>query len=330
MAWLQVLSDLLWKLRRIERSVPDDIREDGNFLGLRVDESGRFVSIGRLFDSPVAKEADVIARLERLPAFVDALNDAELMLTRDGDDATNVRFHKCYAGDGAYPARCSDHCFTANRRAAGTLGWFCYLDGVPVAVASYHVFCPSGDRTPLHSTCAYWWAYNGAADQDYRIGSLWNYDRADDARKRLFDCALIRIDDVSLLSGALAACDNGLQRPYPGRLADENAIADGETFYMIGMKTRSAAATRFKGVGSRKLGDAGRTNMYYEQLFFERCSVPGDSGAVIVHEKTNAIAGQTLAADGLFTIASPLYRKPWRHVGFRTVGAVTLPDLRYA
>jgi hypothetical protein len=324
------VAQLLSQLRRIESAVSDDVRNDDNFLGLRVDESGRFATIARLFFRAHGEndgESDVASRLRRNPAFAHALREAGLTLA-DDDDATATRLHKCAAGDAGYASRCSDHCHAANRAAAGTLGWFFCLDGTPVCVGSRHVFCQSGDRTPLHSTCVYWRAYNDDGVGDYRIGTLWNYDRDTDSGARLFDSALIKIDDVDVLSGTLALCDDGLQRPYPLRLASEGAISSNESFYMIGMLSRTSRSTRFKGVGSRKFTRDGTRAQFDEQLFFERCSIPGDSGAVIVHERSNAVAGLTLAADALFTIANPLYRKPWRYAGLRRLGSLTLPDLR--
>jgi hypothetical protein len=322
------IAALLWKLRRVERSVPGDIRRDDNFLGLRVDESGRFVSIAQLFFDPAsAAHADAAAgRLSRQREFRAALDDAALELIDDDGRAGGARPHTCSAGDGAYAARCSDHCYTANRSDAGTLGWFFCLDGQPLGIGSYHVLCPRGDDTPLHTTCVYRCA--DADADDFRIGSLWNYDRADAAGKRLFDCALVRVDDPGRLTGALAICDNGARRPYPQELAAEADITGDERFYMVGMHTKTWNTTSFKGVGSRKLAHLGKAAMFHEQLFFERCSDAGDSGAILVHERSNRVVGLTMAADALFTIANPLYRKPWRNAGTRTIRGVTLPDLR--
>lgn len=324
------ITELLWKLRRVERSVPDEISGDDNFLGLRVDESGRFVSIAQLFFDPAlaAQADDAAGRLTRLRAFREALSDAALELADDDGAAMTTQVHRCSAGDGGYAARCSDHCYSANRTDAGTLGWFFCLDGQPLGIGSYHVLCPRGDNTPLHSTCIYWCACAGAGEEDFRIGTLWNYDRGDAAGKRLFDCALIRVDDVGQLTGALAICDNGMRRPYPQELAVAADITRDERFYMVGMKTKTWSVASFKGVGSRKLAHLGRAAMFHEQLFFERCSDAGDSGAIIVHERSNRVVGLTMAADAQFTIANPLYRKPWRNAGTRTIRGVTLPDLR--
>ena len=77
----------------------------------------------------------------------------------------------------------------------------------------------------------------------------------------------------------------------------------------------------FAGVGSRKVTDKLGTRWLYEQLFFGATNDAGDSGAVVVHERSNAVVALNIGREASFTIASPLYRKPWKLLGPRK-----LPD----
>lgn len=316
------LAELLRKLRLVERAIPRELAQDSDYRGMRVDETGTELSIALASgDSPIA------GALTR--ALAGALAQAPLRLAARAADGTR-KLQGIAAGDAAYRARCGDADFgaPANREAGGTLGWFFWLDGRPFGVGSYHVFCADGDHTLPGSICVYRRDARGR-DFDRRIGRLWHYDRAA-TRTRLYDCALILIDDPSSLSGAYRRIA-GISRPYPLKLGSDDVIMQDQRFYVVGASSRAADVrdTLFRGVGSARFATppAGET-MLHEQLFFDARTANGDSGAVVVHAASNAVVGLVAGGGGAHTIASPLYRKPWRFSGITSAFGVILPAFR--
>lgn len=328
------MAELLRKLRLLEKAVPEDIRNDTNYSGIRIDETGRTVAPAKsaftIGFPKTGTQADAVdTRLIQSPRFQLAMAEAEVTPAEYFDPAYLTKLqHRCSAGDAGYStSRPDDNPRDCGN--AGTLGWFFFLDGVPVCVGSYHVFCPEGDATPLESTAVFRCGLREPSGaRGIPIGSLLQFDKANSSITRIFDCALIRISDVHLLTGEFAPirCTDGsnLVRPYPMTLANESVIAGGESFYSVGQLTRTCATSSFQGVGSRKA----EGQMLYEQLFFAKFTQEGDSGAVIVHEKSNSVVGLVWAIDSKYTIANPLYRKPWHCCGKRTVDGVTLPEFQ--
>jgi hypothetical protein len=312
------LAELLRKLRLVERALPRELAQDSDYRGIRVDENGSELSI--TLASAASPLAGALAR-----ALAVALGQAQLRLAPNADGGR--RLHGIAAGDAAYRARCASADFgaPANREAGGTLGWFFWLDGRPFGIGSYHVFCADGDRTVPGSICAFRRDPRGR-EFDRRVGRLWHYDRAD-TRLRLYDCALILIDDPSSLSGAYRRIA-GVSRPYPLQLGSDNLIMQGERFYIVGAGSTAddVRDTLFRGVGSARFAvPPTGESMLHEQLFFDARTANGDSGAVVVHAASNAVVGLVAGGGGAHTIASPLYRKPWRYAGVASALGVSLP-----
>jgi hypothetical protein len=74
-------------------------------------------------------------------------------------------------------------------------------------------------------------------EDDERVGVLWDFDNIDGVRKRLFDCALIRVDHVSHLTGEFHPVER-IRKPYPTMLGTADLIREGSYFYLIGARTR--------------------------------------------------------------------------------------------
>jgi hypothetical protein len=136
----------------------------------------------------------------------------------------------------------------------------------------------------------------------------------------------VKIDDIGLVSGSMGSV---AAKPYPSSLGGAEMIAAGESYYMVGANTGQAKATQFRGVGSRKiLQHDGSPKFYTQQLFFDACGRPGDSGAIIVHEATNSVVGLNMAGEAHFAIANPLYQKGWRFKEMKkTIDGIALPSL---
>jgi hypothetical protein len=329
-------NDLFVKLRQIERALPADVRNQKAFKGLRIDECGQKVHVGAT--GPLAIDpwnrdfVDAVKKVGLIPGENEiAVLGARLSSDGLGCSAalpqpTAPQRQGTCAGERCFPA-------TTDRLDYGTLGWFIYLDGIPVGVSNYHVVCKAGDATPLMQTVVNSIVDLGNADDDYKIGALHSFDSVEDNAHPIFDLALIRVSELSRLAGRFKLvveceqCCAWTQKPYPLQLGIGEFITADDSFYMIGGQVDELHSLTFKGVGSRRWLPQ-RNQMFYEQLFFTPSSHGGDSGAIVVHSGTNTVVGLNSAYDWQFAVASPLYRKPWHYCGLKTVGGLTLPSFR--
>ena len=307
------VNELLGKLRAVQRVLPDAVRNHSSYKGMRISPNGRQL---RVYKSP---------RGDPSPPL-DAFMQSETLRTVCKAEGLNkyglahrfqAMLQRSSAGEGVYVGE--------NPGDAGTLGWFFHLDRTLVGIGSYHVLCPEGDAS-LPGAVA-----RSSADGK-EIGRVWRFDPAHGRGRRMFDCALIKIDDIRNLTGEMAPCvcagGKTCLSPYPLMLTSVESIRPMDKFFLRGNRTTGCTELGFQGVGSITIPTSnGDTPMLYEQLFFDLGSDGGDSGAIVLHKNTNTVAGIVVGQVDSLTVASPLYRKPWKFVGLKTIGGITLPHL---
>jgi hypothetical protein len=204
----------------------------------------------------------------------------------------------------------------------GTLGWYIVLDGVPVAVSNWHVLCPLQDKTQAGHPSLF--LENGAF---VRFGTLHDFDPVDTANPRIFDFALSRIDDPSMISGLMTSCEDGHRHPYPMRLGLSGDLNATDLYRTVGARPPTCSTAPFLGVASITVSydTFGRDVHFQQQLVFKEITSSGDSGSVIVNARNNRVVGLIFAGGNQYDYANPLFRKGWAAIGTRRVAGVDLP-----
>jgi len=335
------VKDLIEKLHAANAAVPLAVKLDVNYFGLRIDENGQNIYIakqqftdGKAGVGEIPGEFDDV--LSKTPHFRATLDGLHLGLGAINDRANKSQFYAASAGDRLYTSRLG-HNVNPDNENWGTLGWIFYLDDVLVGLSCRHVLCPQGDQTPAESRvgAAACWVYQvvdvNDRSQDKKIGTLLDFDLLDGVLQPVFETALVKFDNIGLASGAFRATPAGPLVAYPSRLGGAETIGPNERYHMIGAVCTEAKTTVFRGVALRKfLQDDGSPRFFAEQLFFDACGHPGDSGAVIVHEADNgvtSVVGLNIGGDGAFAIANPLYQLKWKFKEMRNAGGILMPSL---
>lgn len=304
------MNQLLSKLRALEAAVPDDVRNDPRFGGLRLDPEGSQCAIAIPYLPPAnAAIAGPIDKklFEDSEVFRRTMEKNEILRMPGSDHSLQLHLQLLAgsAGDGIYPAN-------NDREVYSTLGWVFRLNGNWVGMGSRHGLYPEDDASNYAGTKVYLRQPGNAADPE--IGSLLEFEPDEPGGPRRFDCALIALADSPVGAGL----GQGLAWFPPKKLGSVDDFQAGRSFRLVG--AGSAGATpgmTFGGVGSRKVTwNDGTWTMFCEQLFFEPCQAhAGDSGAVIVAEQSQSAIGLVLAREGRFTVANPIYTLPWEYRG---------------
>jgi hypothetical protein len=304
-------------LHAIEGAIPAGIRADANFAGLRLDRTGTELRIALFV--PDARPP-LVDRLLDAPEFRALLHAHRL---RVGAEHGVLRLLGCSAGDQGYaPERNYVH--------FGTFGWIVCLDGFPACLGSYHVFCPAGDDSARGREPVFW-RDRDARQLPRRVGTLYDFVPMAKADPRRFDLAAVRLDDVGVIANLWSDWKTRSGHAYPLALAPIDRTGDDERYYVVGAgMLQDRVELVFRGIGTRK----DPVNGYYfrDQLFFapvdaEYRLVGGDSGAVVVHDRSNAVVGMAMMTSSGLTVANPLCQMPWRPARNATVvlGGVRLP-----
>lgn len=303
------LFDLLTK---VVTALPPDVTSHDNYLGVRVDESGATATLGFRGEVPVELAISAQRAIESKTRLkygggehATLLLDLIPTMKPQSDSLVGESVN---AGDSCNVKRCHD----GPTLGSGTMGWFFFLDDELVCVTNRHVAVPSGSP----DACLF-------TPDGRKVGSYYWSDVS--PTRQVFDLALVMVVSSVRCSGKFRM-GGPARRPYPKELWTDSTIDADASFYLVGATTADGT-THFRGVGCRKSAFDKSERMYYDQLFFDRCSSGGDSGAVIVHEESNTVIGLASMVDSNFTIASPLFLQPWKYREMVERAGVQFPRL---
>jgi hypothetical protein len=235
---------------------------------------------------------------QALPMFCDdtsALFDAGCMGVKDGHSARPV-----------------------DRDDSGTVGWCFLLNGVPVGLSNWHVFC--GTRT-----CA--------KRETVLLGReravLFHVVAPDPGRPNSFDFALAKLPNVDLICGMLRDDQGTPQFDVPLELAQNVVAGQERNFRMTGNESISRVDQRLTAIADVDYTLHGRRFRFNDQLVFEAgMARRGDSGAVAVRQSDNTVAGLLFALDHSGEVyANPICQLlDWRPVGLRPTQFGRFPE----
>lgn len=312
--------ELLDLLHAVEDTLPQDIRFDANFAGLRLDDTGTTVSVSEFTALGISLES----RLNHVPEFR-RLADARGLQTSTEYAAIQL-LSQCAAGDKGYTP-------VTNSKGFGTFGWIVCLDGNPACIGSHHVFCSFGDDSHRGVDVIYW------ADRNLQlapapVGTLYDFIPIRNMEPRVFDLAAVKFDDVRTIANLWTHWRARTGRPYPLRVSSALRIDSGGHYYVVGAgMCEDFVELDFKGIGTRKYAQDG--DYFRDQLFLSPTDTRhqcrgGDSGAVIVHEGSNEVIGLVMMTSSGFTVANPLSQLPWKYNGTVVLAGIALPSLSTA
>ena len=195
---------------------------------------------------------------------------------------------------------------------AGVAGWTFRLDSRTVVLTAYHVLC----NGQWNSTAVGTGVKVLVGDEPIE-GWLHCYQKMNvGATLNQWDLAMARVEE-SQARGRCAPCENG-DSPYPYPLDLCAGVSLGQSFHKVGMSKNSnrCATGSLRKIGSctLKFGGLPTTSTFIGQLFFSRIAEPGDSGAMVVRDNDNKVAGLIFTGDSEYTVANPLYLLPWARV----------------
>jgi hypothetical protein len=291
------------RLHAIEAVIPPDIVADTNFAGLRLDASGTFLRVAQVIADRRPLLVDRLCRDRAFREFADAHG-----LQAGVEHGPTRLLGSCAAGDQGYtPERNYAH--------FGTFGWIVCFDGRAASFGSYHVFCRSGDASRRGGDAIFWRDRSGQS-LPRRVGTLHDFVPMAHADPRLFDLAVVAFDAAVSIASLHNDWHARSGRAYPVRLEHIEASDEEERYYVVGAgMIEDCVELRFRGVGTRR--DTVTGYYFRDQLFFEPADarfhpVGGDSGAVVVHERSNTVVGLLMMTSSGFTVANPLHRMPWK------------------
>ena len=130
-----------------------------------------------------------------------------------------------------------------------------------------------------------------------------------------YDYALARYRTDTDCESAYRACADGSVRGYVSDFAASLSV--NELHFKVGLTT-GCTTGNLLGVGSTTAGGITRRG----QLLFQRMTQPGDSGSIVVHEKSNRLVGLHFAGFDHPTdpSLSRSYSNPIYLAGFRLIG----------
>lgn len=210
----------------------------------------------------------------------------------------------------------------SNTALPGVAGWTFRFDSRTVILTAYHVLCnQQWNNTPVGTTV------NVRVGDEPIQGWLHCYQKMKTgATLNKWDLALARVNDADA-RGRCAPCEAN-ESPYPYPLDLCPSVSPGQSFHKVGKadnnnNNRCATGTLRK-IGSCTLQFAGFStpSTFTGQLFFSNMAEEGDSGAVVVRDNDNKVAGLIFTGDNEYTVANPIYLLPWE----RLSGNHTLPN----
>lgn len=210
----------------------------------------------------------------------------------------------------------------------GTIGWSIILDEEPVMISNSHVFCPRGNDTPLGTPIM----ATGATGTG-SVGRL-AYCYPMTQSNNLWDLAIAKYLPSVMPSGQMRSCEDGSRLPYPMKLGFTDDLFSGDTHWTIGSTSPICSNGKLVTVGSATVDyGEGVLRQFKDQLIFEKISQGGDSGSIVINERTRQVIGLLFAGskegqERKVSLANPLYRKEWSYEGTRTVGTSVLPVFR--
>ncbi len=191
----------------------------------------------------------------------------------------------------------------------GTVGWnvLRYPGLEHIALSCWHVLCGKGNDTPL----GYPVSLGGSTD-----AKLWDFVPTFPARAiNNWDVAMAEYDRVDDMCRAFKACQAGnvpQQYPYPKYIAEE--IFFGDEYYKVGASS-DCTTGKLRAVRNHKTTVFGSEYFFDGQLRFDRMTMPGDSGAILVHTKSNMVTGLHMSGSDAGSTSNPFYLFGWIYVG---------------
>ncbi|TYO61377.1 hypothetical protein FXV83_38340 [Bradyrhizobium hipponense] len=158
--------------------------------------------------------------------------------------------------------RGGDEAWGSGLNGHGTVGWSFYLDGVPVCLSNWHVFCANGNQTPLGTPIF----LKGVSKATlYMFQSL-------EASGNSFDLALGRYNDPADALAEMRACEDGSTRPYPMALTPYLKGGDGATYFKVGARPPTCRSGTLRAAGTRKIKYDDGERWFDWQLIFSKMS----------------------------------------------------------
>ncbi|MBX3319100.1 MAG: hypothetical protein KF890_04405, partial [Nitrospira sp.] len=172
----------------------------------------------------------------------------------------------------------------------GTIGWSIVLDEDPVMISNSHVFCSRGNDTPLDTAIM----ATGATGTSV-VGRL-AYCHPMTRSNNLWDLAIAKYLPSVIPSGQMRSCEDGSRLPYPMKLGFTDDLFAGDTHSTIGRTRPICSNGKLVTVGSATVDyGEGVLRQFKDQLMFEKISQPGDSGSIVINERTRQVMGLLFA-----------------------------------
>jgi len=205
----------------------------------------------------------------------------------------------------------------------GTAGWNIRYNGMNVCISAMHALCYRYNLTPINTPVFLGGAYNAKLRSLQRID--WN-----PSVFNLWDIAMAEYNNAAYVEGAMRACGSGSQWAYPQKLSVNPTAQFG--YKKVGMGSPVCRRGYLNGFGkSATVFNNGKVGYFDGQFLLSSMASEGDSGALLIWENTpNTAAGIIYCADGVETVACPLFRAPIEYVGnYQVPGSTfTIPEYR--
>lgn len=180
----------------------------------------------------------------------------------------------------------------------GTYGWGFILNGAPVALSNWHVFCPNGNNTPLGSRVQL---------DNQEIAALSFFEPVSDSGVNQWDMALATFDKIEDMKPAFRPCQNGNIRPYPWVIQSDKPVF-GIQVYKVGATSPICREGVFNGIANIRVKYSNNVVRFFtQQLQFTKMTDPGDSGSIIVNATSNKVLGLNFAGNDIETFANPIF-----------------------